>query len=123
MNRVTIDFGIDLGTTNSEIAAFNRGQAEVVKNIENFENTPSAVWITEKGRCIVGRQAKERYEADPENAKVEFKRQMGKTEPVEFTDSGRKMLPEELSAEVLKQLRLNAKEHLGEEVTDRKSVV
>jgi len=116
MPRSTIDFGIDLGTTNSEIAVFNGGETEIIKNNDNFDNTPSAVWYDAKGRLEVGRKAKEMHEYDADNAKIEFKRQMGKPEPIEFRASGRKMLPEELSAEVLKQLKANVKEHLGEDI-------
>ncbi len=117
MIRSAIDYGIDLGTTNSEIAVFTHGdgrKTEVIKNIEGFENTPSAVWIDPKGRLYVGRQAKDKVEEDPGNAKHEFKRQMGKAEAVEFVATGRRMKPEELSAEVLKQLKKNVEEWKGE---------
>ncbi len=117
MKRATIDYGIDLGTTNSTIAEFTGGGTEVVKNIENQETTPSAVYVDGKGRLFVGRQAKEQVEADPDNAKQEFKRQMGKPDPLVFGATGRKMLPEELSAEVLKELRKNVAEHSGEDVS------
>ena len=118
MTRSTIDYGIDLGTTNSEIALFNGGgDPEIIKNIEGFENTPSAVWIDSKNRLYVGKQAKEKVEVDEGNAKQEFKRQMGKAEPIEFSATGRKMKPEELSAEVLKQLKKNVEEWKGEQIT------
>lgn len=130
MTHSTIDYGIDLGTTNSEIALFTHGdgnKTEVIKNIEGFENTPSAVWIQKGGvdeqgrkkddRLVVGRQAKDRVEEDPGNAKQEFKRQMGKEESLDFTGTGRKMKPEELSAEVLKQLKKNVEEWKGENIT------
>lgn len=120
MTRSTIDYGIDLGTTNSEIALFTHGEGnktEVIKNIEGFENTPSAVWIDAKGRLYVGRQAKDKVEEDPGNAKQEFKRQMGKGETLDFTATSRKMTSEELSAEVLKQLKKNVEEWKGETVT------
>ena len=117
MTRSTIDYGIDLGTTNSEIALFNGNDTEIIKNIEGWENTPSAVWIDGKNRLYVGKQAKDRVEEDSANAKQEFKRQMGKEDPIEFAATGRKMKPEELSAEVLKQLKENVKEWKGESIT------
>jgi molecular chaperone DnaK len=117
MPRSTVDFGIDLGTTNSEIAVFNGTTTEVIKNNENFENTSSAVWINKHGEIRVGRQAKEKHEVDEDNAKIEFKRQMGIDNPVQFLDSGRSMLPEELSAEVLKQLKANVRQFLNEDIS------
>ena len=87
MARTTIDFGIDLGTTNSEIAVLKGTEIEVFKNNEGFEYTPSAVWIDQKNRFWVGRQAKERLEDDPDNAFCEFKLQMGTTEEKTFARS------------------------------------
>ena len=95
MTRTTIDFGIDLGTTNSEIAEFRGNSVEIIKNNENFENTPSAVAIDPRGSVLAGRQAKEAFALDEETAAIEFKRQMGKAEPKVFKPSGRSMLPEE----------------------------
>jgi molecular chaperone DnaK len=117
MSRATIDFGIDLGTTNSSIAVIKGRDTEVFKNNENFEFTPSAVWIDKNDRLYVGRRAKERLEDDPENAKAEFKLQMGTDAKLEFKRSGRLMRPEELSAEVLKSLRADVKQRTGEEIT------
>jgi molecular chaperone DnaK len=116
MARATIDFGIDLGTTNSSIAVIKGRDTEVFKNNENFEFTPSAVWIDKNERLYVGRRAKERLEDDPENAKAEFKLQMGTDSKLEFKRSGRLMRPEELSAEVLKSLRADVKQRTGEEI-------
>lgn len=117
MNRTNIDFGVDLGTTNSEIAVFNGTSAEVVKNNENFEHTPSVVWINERGDVRVGAKAKDWHEFDPENSKIEFKRLMGQPERLEFEASGRTMSPEEASAEVLKQLKANVNEWKNEDIT------
>lgn len=116
MERETIDFGIDLGTTNSEIAVLKGTAIEVFRNNEGFEYTPSAVWIDQKGRLWVGRQAKERLEDDPENAFCEFKLQMGTGEEKVFARSGKRMKPEELSAEVLKELRRIVKQRTGEDI-------
>jgi len=116
MERTTIDFGIDLGTTNSEIAVLKGTEIEVFRNNEGFEYTPSAVWIDQKNRLWVGRQAKERLEDDPDNAACEFKLQMGTGEEKVFARSGRRMKPEELSAEVLKTLRRIVNQRTGEEI-------
>ncbi len=117
MTRATIDFGIDLGTTNSCIALFKEGDVEVIRNNEGFEYTPSAVWIDRNSRLHVGRRAKEQFEVDEENAAIEFKLQMGKAIEKTFKRSGRSMKPEELSAEVLKSLLGDVRQRLGEEVS------
>ena len=103
--RNTIDFGIDLGTTNSAVAVLEGNDVQVIRNNENFEYTPSAVWIDKNGRLYAGRQAYEHLDDDPENAHAEFKLQMGMGDPRIFSRSGRQMKPEELSAEILKMLR------------------
>jgi molecular chaperone DnaK len=116
MERTTIDFGIDLGTTNSKIAVFNGSGATVFKNNLGQEYTPSAVWIDKKGNIKVGRKAKEMVEYDDNNSFSEFKRQMGEPKSYRFAASGRQMKPEELSAEVLKELRKDVQQSTGEEV-------
>ncbi len=118
MARTTIDFGIDLGTTNSSIAVLKGTGTEVFKNNDGQEYTPSAVWIDGKGRLYTGQQAKNRLGIpDMENTKTEFKRQMGTSELFDFPVSGRQMSPEHLSAEILKSLRGDVQQRTGEEVT------
>jgi molecular chaperone DnaK len=73
MSRITIDFGIDLGTTNSEIAVLRGTEVQVFKDNDGPENTPSAVWIHKKDKLYVGHRAKERLEDDSENAFCEFR--------------------------------------------------
>lgn len=116
MSRATIDFGIDLGTTNSAIAILKGDIIQVFKNNDNSEYTPSAVWIDTQKRLFVGRAAKERVESDPENAHCEFKLQMGKSVNYRFAASGRTMKPEELSAEVLKSLKASVMQRTQEDV-------
>ncbi len=116
MTRATIDFGIDLGTTNSAIAVLKGKDIHVFKNNENEEYTPSAVWINENQQLFVGRVARERIESDPENAFAEFKLQMGQPQTYRFARSGRTMKPEELSAEVLKSLKTSVMKRAGEDV-------
>jgi molecular chaperone DnaK len=116
MNRMTVDFGIDLGTTNSSIALLKGTEVELIKNNEGQEYTPSAVFIDKNNALIVGSRAKERLESDPNNAFAEFKLQMGTDAEYAFARSGRKMKPEDLSAEVLKSLTSDVRQHLGEDV-------
>lgn len=75
--RETIDFGIDLGTTNSAIAVAEDDGVRVIKNNDGWDCTPSAVWMPKEGVIHVGRRARERTEDDPENAYAEFKLEMG----------------------------------------------
>ncbi|GLY89681.1 Hsp70 family protein [Actinoallomurus iriomotensis] len=104
--RSTIDFGIDLGTTNSAIAVLNGVDAQIIKNNDSLETTPSALWIDHRNRLYVGKPAKERSEKDPGNTCVEFKLMMGTAgRRKTFEASGRSMEPEQMSAEVLKSLR------------------
>ena len=117
MARTTIDFGIDLGTTNSSVAVNAGMEPRVVKNNVGAEYTPSAVWIDKKGNVLVGAPAKERLEADPENARSEFKRQMGTARRESLPRSGREWGPVDLSAEVLKALKGDVRKSLGEEMT------
>ncbi len=117
MKSLTIDFGIDLGTTNSTIARINGVDTEVFKNNEGSEATPSAVWMDSKERLHVGRRAKDQLENDPENAFSEFKLQMGTETQYVFEKNKKKMNPQELSAEVLKALKEDVRRQLGEEVT------
>ena len=116
MPRTTIDYGIDLGTTNSAIALLIGTEVEVIRNNEGWEYTPSAVFIDKNDRLYVGRRAREHLEIDQENATSEFKLQMGTDAEVEFARSGRQMKPEELSAEVLKSLKGDVLQRRSEEV-------
>ena len=116
MARATIDYGIDLGTTNSVIARLAGMDREIIKNNEQGDCTPSAVWIDKKDRLTVGRVAKERLgsQRDQQDVAFEFKKRMGTERAFEFHHSGRQMKPEELSAEVLKVLRQSAERQGGE---------
>jgi len=117
MKSLTIDFGIDLGTTNSTIAKINSVDTEVFKDNEGSEFTPSAVWMDSKERLHVGRRAKAQLENDPENSFSEFKLQMGTKTLYKFARNGKRLSPQELSAEVLKSLKDNVRRQLSEEIT------
>lgn len=116
MSRATIDFGIDLGTTNSAIALLRGTQIQMFKNNENQEITPSAVYLDPNGVLFVGNPAKGQLEFDPENAFAEFKLSMGQPKAYQFARSGRVMRPAELSAEVLKALKASVQQRSGQEV-------
>src|SRR6266567_6171175 len=117
MARNTIDFGIDLGTTNSEIALVEKGRAHIVRNGFRDEITPSAVRIDRKGSIIVGKLAFNQRVDDKENTHTQFKRLMGSQQVLYFPGSARRLKPEELSAEVLKSLRQDVLRETGEEIT------
>jgi len=117
MKRTTIDFGIDLGTTNSTIAVVDGIDAKPIPNKAGSVITPSAVWIDKRGNLYVGEEAKgHALKDDPENGDLEFKLRMGSREIKKFVRSGREMLPEELSAEVLKSLKMDVQTSMGEDV-------
>ena len=108
MSRTTIDFGIDLGTTNSAIALLKGVTPEIIKNNRDNDITPSAVHISKKGTIDVGFNAKQRIMQWPDDTFIEFKRRMGTDHVYEFESSGQKRRAEGLSAEVLKILRSDA---------------
>jgi molecular chaperone DnaK len=114
MERGTIDFGIDLGTTNSAVAVLQGVSANIIKNNQDADVTPSVVGMDKRGAFRVGAEARELSWSDPDNAFGEFKRQMGADHLYNFKRSGISKRPEELSAEVLKELRGNIQQRLGE---------
>jgi molecular chaperone DnaK len=101
----TINFGIDLGTTNSLIARFVKGQVEIFKNPNGFKETLPSVVAYRKDRMIVGEKAREYQEKDPANVVGRFKRKMGTTEGFKIKSLGQMRTPVDLSAEVLKELK------------------
>lgn len=118
MSRTTIDFGIDLGTTNSEIAVLRGTIADIIKNNLNNDITPSAVFIDKRGQMQVGQRAKNRLEDEntADDVYIEVKRLMGTDHIYKFKTSGRNMRPEEVSAEILKSLRGDVQQRLGEDI-------
>lgn len=109
----TIDFGIDLGTTNSAIAIARGGEVRVLKNRES-EVTPSMVAYDQRGTEKVGLHAKGVF-SDPKrgpDVQAEFKRRMGQNVRATFAN-GIQRSPEELSAVVLGELRRAAAEQLN----------
>ena len=102
----TINFGIDLGTTNSAITKFIKGEVKVYTNpLDMGGITLPSVIAFRKDRVIVGKKAKERAEKDPKNVVSVFKRKMGTSESYPIKTLNQSKTPVELSAYVLKQLK------------------
>ena len=113
----TIDYGIDLGTTNSCIALWDSGKIRVFQNNDQMNVTPSAVHILKTGRVIVGRRAFSAIVTDPDNVAIEFKRWMGQRDRKQFTATKRELSAEELSSEILKSLREDVRRQTAEDAT------
>ncbi|MBI4850373.1 MAG: Hsp70 family protein [Acidobacteria bacterium] len=110
----TIDYGIDLGTTNSAIAKYENGEVRVFKNRDQMDVTPSVVRIEKTGRIIVGKRAYQLLYEDFENVDSGFKRWMGQSDPRYFKAANKSLTAEELSAEVLKSVLEDARQVTGE---------
>ncbi|MDE6312041.1 MAG: molecular chaperone HscC [Lachnospiraceae bacterium] len=108
--------GIDLGTTNSLVAYFTEEGPKIIPNRLGKHLTPSVVSIDEEGQVYVGDTARERALLYPDTCASVFKRDMGSNK--EFKLSGKKFRAEELSSLVLRALKEDAEEYLGEEVTE-----
>lgn len=102
----TINFGIDLGTTNSAIAKFVKGEVIVFTNPQDYGRTtlPSVVSF-KKEKITVGSKAKEYLEKDPKSVVGAFKRKMGTAESFKIKSINESKTPIELSALVLKELK------------------
>lgn len=98
-----IQYGIDLGTTNSAIAKFEKGQVVVFKNPVGQKDTLPSVVAFRKGRILVGEKAREYLLRAPDHVAAAFKRKMGTTE--RYVLAGEEKTPVELSAFVIKELK------------------
>jgi len=105
--------GIDLGTSNSALAAFDGDTVSIVPNAAGETLTPSVVRVDARGAETVGRRAKAALDSDPSNTRAEWKRLMGTAERLPFEASGRSHLPEELSARIIASLLGDARDALG----------
>ena len=101
----TINFGIDLGTTNSLIAKFNKGTVEVFKNPVGFKETLPSVVAFRNDRILVGEKGRVYLEKDPKSTVGQFKRKMGTTESYKIKSLDQSKTPIDLSAFVLKELK------------------
>ena len=131
--------GIDLGTTNSVVAAIEGGKPSVITNAEGLRTTPSIVAYTKKQELLVGQIAKRQAVINPGNTFFSVKRFIGskvdeiskesKELPYKVIEDQNKNLkiscsslnkdfsPEEISAQVLRKLVNDATTYLGQEIT------
>lgn len=110
--------GIDLGTTFSAMSIVDRfGKPVIVQNSEGHATTPSVVHFYEPGGWVVGEQAAKMVVADPSNVVRFIKRAMGDPN-YELEFFGRTFSPQEISGLILKKLRQDAEEALGQEIVD-----
>jgi molecular chaperone DnaK len=102
----TINFGIDLGTTNSVIARFVKGEVQVYNNPmdQGRSSLPSVVGF-KKDKIFTGAPARTLYEKDTKSVVSAFKRRMGTTESYKIKATGQSVTPVDLSAIVLKELK------------------
>lgn len=108
--------GIDLGTTNSLASVWKDGRLQLIPNAFGEYLTPSIVSIGDSGEVYVGKVAKEMLITRPECTFCEFKRDMGTNK--QFYVGSKGFRPEELSAFVLRKLKEDAEQFLGEPVTE-----
>lgn len=102
----TINYGIDLGTTNSAIAKFVKGEVIIFSNPQDYgRNTLPSVVGYRKDKILVGNQAKTFLEKDPKSVVGVFKRKMGTAESFKIKSINESKTPIELSAQVLKELK------------------
>jgi molecular chaperone DnaK len=108
--------GIDLGTTNSEVAYIEAGKPTIIKSVEGQPYFPSVVAFTKDGEMLVGESAKRQAVTNPEGTISRIKRKMGRGETV--TVRGKKYTPEQISAYILQKIKKDAEAFLGETVTE-----
>src|SRR5712691_944676 len=110
--------GIDLGTTNSEVALVRDGQPHVFEE-DGDPILPSFVGLGPDGRLLVGRAARNQYVLAPERTIKSIKRKMGQDVKVKLGDQ--EYRPQEISAMILRALKDRASAQLG--VPVRKAVI
>ena len=113
MQKQTVEYGIDLGTTNSAVARATPSGMTIIKNRFQSDTTPSAVARRRSGQILVGQDALAKPELSPA---TRFKRIMGTTNRTALADES-EWLPEELSAEVLKELKASIQLRYDEQPT------
>ena len=111
--------GIDLGTTNSEIALYRDGRPEVLGDELGRVILPSVVGLSETGELLVGEAARNQFLLYPERTVRSIKRRMGSDAQVHL--GGRDYSPQEISAIILSRLKEIAQQRLGRPV--RKAVI
>ena len=104
--------GIDLGTTTSAVAYIHSGKPDMVPSPHNKRIIPSVVLIDLQGKVIVGEDARAALIAMPDRTIAAVKRKMGSTERISL--AGKDLLPQEISALILKELKSYVDTHFGE---------
>ncbi|MBP8294492.1 MAG: molecular chaperone DnaK [Burkholderiales bacterium] len=132
--------GIDLGTTNSCVSIMEGGQPKVIENSEGARTTPSVVAYADDGEVLIGAPAKRQAVTNAKNTIYAIKRLIGRRfdekevqkdialMPYSIVRAdngdawvevrGKKMAPQQVSAEVLRKMKKTAEDYLGEEVTE-----
>ena len=132
--------GIDLGTTNSCVAIMEGGKPKVIENSEGARTTPSVVAYTDDGEVLVGAAAKRQAVTNAKNTIYAVKRLIGRKFDEKETQKdiklmpykiaradngdawvevrGKKIAPQQVSAEILRKMKKTAEDYLGEEVTE-----
>src|ERR1043165_1441131 len=110
--------GIDLGTTNSEVAIIRDGKPHVFEE-DGDPILPSVVGLSEDGRLLVGKAARNQWIVAPERTIKSIKRKMGQDVKVKLGDQ--EYAPQEISAMILRALKDRAERQLGTPV--KKAVI
>ncbi len=132
--------GIDLGTTLSEIAVMEGGEPKIIENREGARTTPSVIALAKSGEILVGIQARRQQITNPQNTLFQIKRLIGRRFSDASVQQDKKMFPfeireaqdqgvevrmgekwykpAEISAMVLRKLKQDAEEKLGEKITE-----
>jgi molecular chaperone DnaK (HSP70) len=108
-----IIIGIDLGTTNSEVAVVQDGRTEIIE-VDGSKLLPSVVGLADDGALLVGQAARNQYSLYPERTIRSVKRRMG--EDVHLAMGEQEYRPQEISALILQRLKKAAEDYLGQPV-------
>lgn len=108
--------GIDLGTTNSCVAVLENNQPVVITNSEGQRTTPSVVAFTKNGERLVGEAAKRQAAVNVDRTFFSIKRQMGSDFRAKV--DGKLYSAPEISSMILRKLKKDAEDYIGEAVTD-----
>lgn len=108
--------GIDLGTTNSCVAVLENNQPVVITNSEGQRTTPSVVAFTKNGERLVGEAAKRQAAVNVDRTFFSIKRQMGSAFRAKV--DGKLYSAPEISSMILRKLKKDAEDYIGETVTD-----
>ncbi len=117
METLETILGIDLGTTHSAVGVVDSGFPILLANEEGSRIIPSAVWYGENGEVEVGGKALRRRTADPQRVVTSVKRQIGADSISDPVLTGLGKSPEEVSAEILKELKRIAEWRLEKDVS------